>query len=156
MTHRITDVKPLDNFVVFVVFQDGTEKEYDIRNMYEKFPQFRQLEANAALFRQVQVDVGGYGISWNDELDISAEKIWDNGVTLGQRQKVDIKLMVGYKLTEARCTKGLTQKELAEKIGIYQADISNIERGRANPSVQTLQRLAEGMGMKVEVEFIQD
>ncbi len=51
MTHRITDVKPLDNFVVFVIFQDGTEKEYDIRNMYEKFPQFRQLEANAALFR---------------------------------------------------------------------------------------------------------
>ncbi len=154
MTHRITDVKTLDDFVVFAVFQDGTEKEYDIRNMYEKFPQFQQLEKDVELFQKMQVDVGGYGISWNDELDLSADEIWDHGTSTGRQQDVDIKLMVGYKLTEARCAQGMTQKELAEKTGIYQADISNIERGRANPSVQTLQRLAEGMGMKVEVEFV--
>ena len=49
--------------------------------------------------------------------------------------------------------KGITQKQLAEKTGIYQADISKIERGLSNPSISTLQRLAEGMGLQIEVSF---
>ncbi|MCI8673466.1 MAG: helix-turn-helix transcriptional regulator [Lachnospiraceae bacterium] len=49
---------------------------------------------------------------------------------------------------------GMTQKQLAEKAGIYQADISKIERGIANPSLNTLKRLAEGMDMTLKLEFI--
>ena len=48
---------------------------------------------------------------------------------------------------------GMTQKQLAEVTGIYQADISKIERGLANPSVSTLKRLADGMGLKLKIEF---
>ena len=48
----------------------------------------------------------------------------------------------------------MTQKELAEKTGINQADISKIETGNANPALSTLQRLAEGMGMVVRFEFV--
>ena len=49
---------------------------------------------------------------------------------------------------------GLTQKELSERTGIAQADISKLENGNANPSLRTLQRLAAGMGMQVKIEFI--
>jgi len=59
-------------------------------------------------------------------------------------------------LTKARDRAKVTQKELAERVHIYQGDISKIERGTANPSVKTLQRLAEGMGMKVKIEFVND
>ena len=45
------------------------------------------------------------------------------------------------------------QKQLSEKTGITQADISKLESGNANPSLRTLQRLASGMGMKVKIEF---
>ena len=48
----------------------------------------------------------------------------------------------------------LTQKELAMRTGIAQADISKLENGNANPSLRTLQRLAEGLGMKLKVEFV--
>ena len=57
-------------------------------------------------------------------------------------------------IIDARKESGLTQKELAEKTGITQADISRMEKGNANPSLRTLQRLASGMNMRVRLEFV--
>ena len=57
-------------------------------------------------------------------------------------------------MIDARKASGLTQKQLSERTGIAQADISKLESGNANPSLKTLQRLAAGMGMKVKVEFM--
>ena len=57
-------------------------------------------------------------------------------------------------LTEARHASGMTQKELSEFTGISQGDISKLEKGNANPSLRTLQRLADGMGMRLKLEFI--
>ena len=54
---------------------------------------------------------------------------------------------------EARKISGITQKQLSEKTGIAQPDISKLENGNANPSVRTLQRLANAMGMKLKVKF---
>ena len=57
-------------------------------------------------------------------------------------------------MIDARKNSGLTQKQLSERTGIAQADISKLENGNANPSLRTLQRLAAGMGMKVKIEFL--
>lgn len=57
-------------------------------------------------------------------------------------------------MIDARRQKQITQKELAEITGIAQADISRMENGNANPSLQTLKRLATGLGMALKVEFI--
>ena len=57
-------------------------------------------------------------------------------------------------IIDARKISGMTQKELAEKTGITQGDISRLENGNANPSLRTLLRLAEGMGMKLRLEFV--
>lgn len=56
-------------------------------------------------------------------------------------------------MVDARKLSGMTQKQLAEKTGINQADISKLERGNGNPSLRTLRRLAEGMGMRVKLAF---
>lgn len=56
-------------------------------------------------------------------------------------------------LIEARHASGMTQKELSKITGIAQGDISKLEKGNANPSLRTLIRLAEGMGMQLKVEF---
>ena len=56
-------------------------------------------------------------------------------------------------MIDARKRSGLTQKQLAERTGIAQADISKLENGNANPSLKTLRRLAAGMGMKIKLEF---
>lgn len=56
-------------------------------------------------------------------------------------------------MIDARKASGLTQKELAERTGISQGDISKLENGSGNPSIRTLQRLAAGMGMKLQLAF---
>lgn len=56
-------------------------------------------------------------------------------------------------ILNTRNEKSITQKQLADITGIPQADISRLENGNANPSLRTLKRLAEGMGMQLKVEF---
>lgn len=57
-------------------------------------------------------------------------------------------------MIKARKEKGLTQKQLSELTGISQADISRIENGTRNPSLEMIKRLATGMGMRLKLEFI--
>lgn len=57
-------------------------------------------------------------------------------------------------MIKARKEKGLTQKQLSELTGISQADISRIENGTRNPSLEIIKRLATGMGMRLKLEFI--
>lgn len=57
-------------------------------------------------------------------------------------------------MLEARQRKDITQKQLSEITGIAQADISRIENGNANPSLQTLVRLAAGMDARLKIEFV--
>ena len=47
-------------------------------------------------------------------------------------------------IVDARTSQNMTQKELAERTGINQADISKLENGTRNPSVNLLKRLADG------------
>ena len=57
-------------------------------------------------------------------------------------------------IVDARTSQNLTQNELAKRTGINQADISKLENGTRNPSVNLLKRLAEGMGMVLKIEFV--
>lgn len=68
-------------------------------------------------------------------------------------EALDPEFAIVQAIINARKESGLTQKQLSERTGIAQADISKLESGNANPSVRTLQRLAAGMGMRVKIEF---
>lgn len=57
-------------------------------------------------------------------------------------------------IVDARISQNLSQKELAERTGINQADISKLENGTRNPSLKLLKRLADGMDMTLKLEFI--
>ena len=57
-------------------------------------------------------------------------------------------------IVDARTSQNMTQKELAERTGINQADISKLENGTRNHSVNLLKRLAYGMGMSLKIEFV--
>ncbi len=57
-------------------------------------------------------------------------------------------------IVDARVSQNLTQKQLAERSGINQADISKLEKGARNPSINLLKRLADGMDMALKIEFI--
>lgn len=57
-------------------------------------------------------------------------------------------------IVDARISQNLTQKELSERTGINQADISKLENGTRNPSLNLLKRLADGMDMMLELKFV--
>lgn len=80
--HYIKCVEPSDEYTLFVTFIDGTKKRYRVSLLFEKYEMFKVLQENHGLFETVRVDVGGYGISWNDDLDISCNELWDHGVTV--------------------------------------------------------------------------
>lgn len=57
-------------------------------------------------------------------------------------------------LLSARLAGDLYQSDLAKLTGIAQADISRLERGEGNPSLNTLKRLAKALGLVVRVSFL--
>ncbi len=70
MFNKVISVQTLSNYMILVTFENGQNKEYDIKPMIEKFESFKALETTKGLFEQVRVDAGGYGISWNDDIDL--------------------------------------------------------------------------------------
>lgn len=68
-------------------------------------------------------------------------------------EEVQPEMNVIRAIIDARTSQNLTQKELAERTGIDQAEISRLENGTRNPSIKLLQRLADGMGMVLNISF---
>lgn len=82
MFHKVKEVRPLSDFRLAVLFESGEQRSYDIRPLFEKWQSFKALSDVAGLFNQIKVDVGGYGISWNDEIDLSCDELYFNGKSL--------------------------------------------------------------------------
>ena len=78
MFHTISDVKPLPGMELLVKFSNGDTKRYDVKPLMDKWEPFRALLVKG-LFERVEVDRGGYGVAWNDQLDLSCNELWDNG-----------------------------------------------------------------------------
>ena len=81
MFHKVKHVTALPEFKLSVQFAEGITKIYDVASLFERFPIFAELK-NSHDFYCVEVDVGGYGIIWNDDLDLSCDELWENGVTV--------------------------------------------------------------------------
>ncbi|XVG96132.1 helix-turn-helix domain-containing protein [Eubacteriales bacterium KG127] len=69
---------------------------------------------------------------------------WDN---------LEVEFQIIKAMIDGRSEKHLTQKELSKLTGITQGDISKIENGNANPSIKTLDRLANALGKKLKISF---
>lgn len=80
MFHKIKSVSPIPDFRLSVQFAEGVTKIYDVKPLFNKIPVFQSLSASPEQFMDVTVDVGGYGIVWDDDLDLSCDELWENGV----------------------------------------------------------------------------
>ena len=150
MFHKAINLKLKDGTSLELTFQSGEVKAYDMAALFSKYPQLEALK-DRELFLAGKL-IGSYGIVWNDDLDIEAETIYEDGVTVRQ-EKVPMNLQVANAVSSARAKAGMSQTELAAQTGIDQSDISKIERGVANPSIATLRRLAEAMGMELRISI---
>ena len=82
MFHKVKAVSALPDYRLSVQFSEGVTKLYDVKPLFAKWESFRKLEHAPELFCCVEVDVGGYGIVWNDELDLSCDELYANGETV--------------------------------------------------------------------------
>ncbi len=79
MFHKVKNVSVLPDYMLSVQFAEGVTKLYDVKTLFDKLPVFKVFEKNPEKFSDVTVDVGGYGIVWNDEIDLSCDELWENG-----------------------------------------------------------------------------
>ena len=81
MFHKVKAVSALPDFRLSVQFAEGVTKIYNVEPLFSKWESFQDLE-DPDLFSGVEVDVGGYGIIWNDVLDLSCDELFENGETI--------------------------------------------------------------------------
>lgn len=76
--HRISRAEVLDNYTIIVEFINGEKVRYNIEILIDNYEMFKPLK-DKRLFNQCKVDKQGYGLYWNDDIDISCNELWDNG-----------------------------------------------------------------------------
>lgn len=89
-----------------------------------------------------------------DDFDRLFEKHMKNPKFKKEYDALESEYSIIQAFIDARKASKLTQKQLSERTGIDQADISKIETGNSNPTLQLIQRLADGMNMAVKLEFV--
>ena len=72
----------MSDYKLNVQFSEGVTKQYDVSTLFDRYPMFLPLRDHPDLFASVEVDVGGYGIIWNDDIDISCDELYYNGQTV--------------------------------------------------------------------------
>ena len=82
MFHKIKNVFALPEYKLSVQFSEGVTKIYDVTPLFKKYSFFLPLKDSPQLFGSVIVDQGGYGIVWNDDLDLSCDELFENGETV--------------------------------------------------------------------------
>ena len=85
--------------------------------------------------------------------DFLAEQLQDTKIKK-EYDALEAKYVLIESIIRARKERNLTQKELSALTGITQADLSKIENGNANPSLNTLMKLANGLGKKLQVSLV--
>ena len=77
--HLIRSLSTTSDMKLIAQFDDGTIRKYDVKKLLVKHAAFRVFDNNMDLFSKARVDAGGFGVVWNENLDLSANEIWANG-----------------------------------------------------------------------------
>ena len=149
LIHAI-DVKFLEDVTIEMTFVNGKIFRYDLSKMFSKYPQLEELRRNRKLFESGQIDPGGYGVVWNDELDFDAMSVYEDGEYVGE-DDISINQEIGALLSMTRQELNLTQVELSKKSHIDQGDISKIEKGLGNPTIGKLNKLFNALGKSLKI-----
>ena len=77
---KILSAEAIDNHTLVIEFDNKQKKRYDVTPLLKK-PMFSSLK-NAAFFKSVKVEQGGYAVVWDSNIDLSEYELWSNGQTM--------------------------------------------------------------------------
>ena len=148
MFHKITSARAFASHYIFASFSTGEIRLYDIAPLAARWPAFKAL-CDATLFESMKVDAGGYGVSWNDDLDLSADEIFESGDAL------DIVVREVHRVVEevavARRAACVSQEQLGKAAGLSQPAIARLEKCGSNPRLETLIKALAPLGKTLAV-----
>lgn len=152
---KITSVATLPDYVLLVGFSTGEFKQFDIKPLINKYPPFKMLTQINGLYDQAKIDMGGYGIVWNDDLDLSADGLYEQGVPTTPPANIEkYKQILISELVNARKTAGLSQKQLEIISGVAQPCIARTETGNTDPKLTTILKMLEPLGLTLSITSI--
>ena len=146
MTHRIYYFRMLPDKVLEATFFGGEIKTFDMKPLISSKGSGFEILSNDEIFENAVIKSSGAEISWTANISIDADQLYSESLFIESVEIPDVRIRLAHILMYARELSHMTQKELGLKVGIDQSDISKIERGVANPSILTLEKLANGMG----------
>ena len=146
-------VKFLEDVTLEMTFQDGKVIRYDMSKMFSKYPQLEELRSNRELFISGHLDLTGFAVIWNDDLDFDATSIYDDGELVGIVE-TPLNQQIGFLLAKTRDDMNVTQVELSKMSHIDQGDISKIERGIGNPTLAKINKLFKALGKSISLTIL--
>ena len=87
---KITSLATLPDYILLVGFSTDEYKKFDIKPLIKKYPPFKALVETEGLYEQAKIDVGGYGIVWNDYLDLSADGVYEQGIPCEPPDNIEV------------------------------------------------------------------
>lgn len=102
----------------------------------------------------IQNQLGKQELSENEWREFLEEELKSNPVFAKEWKSSEPEYQIARELAQARIDQNLTQKQLAERSGLGQSNISRIETGGASPTVSTLAQLASGLGKCLEIRLV--
>lgn len=85
---KIISAQVIGDRTLSIEFSDSEFKKYDISNLLNK-PMFTPLK-NPNFFKNFRIEAGGYGLVWNEDIDISEYELWKNGINLKDNENIGI------------------------------------------------------------------
>lgn len=83
MIIRIKSLEPLENYKLYVVFDDDKEVIYNVEDDINEIPSYSDLKNIPGLFKQVQLDSSRTCVFWNDYIDLPSDAIYEYGIERG-------------------------------------------------------------------------
>ena len=155
MYYKITSLVALDDYILLLGFSNGEYKKFDLKPLMKKYPVFKDLETIPNLYKQVKIDIGGYGIVWNNYLDLDGTGLYENGEKCEPVFNYELlKTEFISELIKTRKELNLSQKQLEVLSNVSQPIIARIERFQVDPQLSTIIKILEAMGKKLVIEDI--
>ncbi|WP_304152469.1 DUF2442 domain-containing protein [Megamonas hypermegale] len=82
MIPRIKSVKPISDYRLYVVFDDGKTVIYNVKDDIDTIDSYKDLETIYGLFNQVQLDTSRTCVYWNENIDLPSDIIYEYGVAV--------------------------------------------------------------------------
>ena len=150
-TPKATKLEFKEGAVLELTFQDGKIVSYDLADAVAWYKPYEMLK-DRDLFLSGKLEAG-FIVVWNDKLDLFVDTVYEEGTVVGQARPAP-NPDLGSAFAFARAIKGISQTKLSQLTGVTQPDISKFEDGYANPTIETLKRLASALDASLEIKLI--